>query len=59
LDEGYACDWYTSAEKFPLNNIMHYHIFLVDVMLPGENGFTFVKRLRNIAPVGVIFLTAR
>jgi len=59
LEEWYACDWYTSAEKVSFNNITKYHIFIIDVMLPGEDGYSFAKRLREAVPVGIIFLTAR
>lgn len=34
-------------------------IFILDVNLPGENGFSIAKRLREAGDVGIIMLTAR
>jgi DNA-binding response OmpR family regulator len=34
-------------------------IILLDVMLPGEDGFSILKRLRNLSQVPVIMLSAR
>ncbi|MGN0204213.1 MAG: response regulator transcription factor [Coprococcus sp.] len=35
------------------------HLILLDVMLPGMNGFSVCRRIREISDVPVIFLTAR
>lgn len=34
-------------------------IILLDVMLPGEDGFTLLERLRDVSQIPVIMLTAR
>ncbi len=58
-DAWYVCDWYTAAEDFSFDMLDTYHIFLIDVMLPGEDGFSFAEKLRERARVGIIFLTAK
>jgi DNA-binding response OmpR family regulator len=35
------------------------NIILLDVMLPGEDGFSILKRLRNLSQIPVIMLSAR
>ena len=37
----------------------HYHLILLDVMMPGMNGFTVCRRIRECCDVPVIFITAR
>lgn len=36
-----------------------YHLLLLDVMLPGMNGFTVCRKIRESSDVPVIFITAR
>lgn len=36
-----------------------FHLVLLDVMMPGMNGFTVCRRIREHSDVPVIFLTAR
>lgn len=36
-----------------------FHLLLLDVMMPGMNGFTLCRRIREESSVPVIFLTAR
>ncbi|EET61630.1 response regulator receiver domain protein [Marvinbryantia formatexigens DSM 14469] len=43
-------------EKIQTNS---YQLILLDVMLPGENGFTICRKIREISDVPVIFITAR
>lgn len=59
IDEGFLCDRYTSVEAFPTKHISRYHIFLLDINLPGTDGVTFAKELREVWPMGIIFLTAK
>ncbi len=59
LDEGWRCDRYTSVEKLSEKHFVRYHVFLVDVMLPWENGYSFVKRIRERSDVWIIMLTAK
>ena len=60
-DEGYAVDWVLDgAEALGLLESFPYNLVVLDVMLPGHDGFAITKRLRrdgNKAPV--LMLTAR
>ena len=59
LEEWYMCDWYTSVEKIDAWKQARYHVFLVDVMLPWEDGISFAARLREESKVWIIMLTAK
>ena len=37
----------------------HFHLILLDVMLPGMDGFALCRRIRRDSDVPVIFITAR
>lgn len=58
IEEWYICDRYQSVENFPSKHSSRYHIFLLDVNLPGMNGIEYGAQLREKWPVGIIFLTA-
>lgn len=51
-----AGDGETALEK---TEVCNYHLLLLDVMLPGINGFTVCRRIRESSDVPVIFITAR
>lgn len=36
-----------------------FHLVLLDVMMPGMNGFTACRKIRKVSDVPVIFITAR
>lgn len=36
-----------------------FHLVLLDVMMPGINGFTVCRKIREVSDVPVIFITAR
>jgi len=59
LDEGYNCDRYTSVEHIDVSKSSRYHIFLLDIMLPGQDGISFAQTLREHSKVGIILLTAK
>ena len=55
-------DWYTDGEqaKDALAKAGEYDIAVLDVQLPGEDGFTIGKRLRQQFPnLPILYLTAR
>ena len=59
IEAGRRCDRYSSVEKLSEKHFVRYHIFLVDVMLPGEDGYSFVERIRERSDVGIIMITAK
>lgn len=59
LEAWYGCDRYTKVADINESNSSRYHIFLLDVNLPGEDGLSFWARLREESNVWIILLTAR
>ncbi len=59
--QGYAVDWVTDgAEALGLLGGFPYDLVVLDVMLPGHDGFTVTERLRQRgSEVPVLILTAR
>lgn len=56
-EAGYNTYGVESAESIPLST--HFDIALIDVNLPGENGFSVAARLRKASPnMGIIILSA-
>ncbi|GEC80164.1 response regulator transcription factor [Flavobacterium aquatile] len=61
VKNGFTVEWVEDGRK-ALENFKNnsYSICVVDIMVPGIDGYTFVKELRKIdANIPVIFLTAR
>lgn len=61
MKNGFTVEWVEDGRK-ALENFKNnsYSICVVDIMVPGIDGYTFVKELRKIdANIPVIFLTAR
>ncbi|MGN1115328.1 MAG: response regulator transcription factor [Candidatus Ornithomonoglobus sp.] len=57
---GFCCDietWGTTGLDTALNS--DYDLFIVDVMLPGMDGFEIVRRIREKKQTPIIFLSAR
>ncbi len=57
---GFGCDietWGTTGLDTALKG--DYDLFIVDVMLPGMDGFEIVRRIREKKRIPVIFLSAR
>lgn len=49
----------TGTDGMHLAAEMQYDVILLDVMLPGEDGWTIIKSIRNRGNTPVLFLTAR
>lgn len=60
-DQGYATDWAQDGEEaYSLSQSFPYDMIVLDIMLPGLNGFEFIQKLRNEkSKVPVLMLTAR
>jgi DNA-binding response OmpR family regulator len=58
---GLQIDWYQEGEPaLGAANRVPYDLAVLDVMLPGEDGFTIGKKLRSAHPgLPIIFLTAK
>lgn len=49
----------SGADALELMEQEHFHLILLDVMMPGMNGFTTCQEIRRRSDVPVIFITAR
>lgn len=50
---------YDSTQKVPVDRLNNYDIILLDIMMPGEDGFEFCRRIRSIVDCPVLFITAK
>ncbi len=58
--EGYAPDVVANGEDaFALAKKNDYDLFILDIMLPGMDGYELCRRLRSITSAPVLFLSAR
>lgn len=56
---GYAVRWLLSGENVE-NEVQGSHVVILDIMLPGLDGFTIGQRLKKAAPsVPILLLSAR
>ena len=51
-----ATNGFEGLELFAKN---HYHLILLDIMMPGIDGFDVLERIREVSDVPVIMLTAK
>ncbi|MFT5871528.1 MAG: DNA-binding response OmpR family regulator [Clostridium sp.] len=49
----------TNPEKILTSEFVNYDLILLDVMMPGMDGFTFCQKYRDIVDCPIIFLTAK
>lgn len=57
--QGHQVTTLSSTTNLSLKHIQWADLILLDVMMPDEDGFTFLKRSRNTIDVPVIFITAK
>lgn len=58
--KGYSCWFSANAEVFWKKlHLQKADIFLVDLGLPGEDGFSLIKHLNKLGSFGLIIITAR
>jgi len=58
--KGYNCWFAASAEEFWKKlHLQKADIFLIDIGLPGEDGFSLIKHLSKLGDFGLIIITAR
>ena len=59
--EGYSVSSVDCAEALPeFDSLLKIDLAIIDINLPGENGYSLVRRLRTIQPnIGLIILSAK
>lgn len=57
--QGYRVDTALAVENVDMDKIGGYDLILLDVMLPGTDGFAFCKKIRSLTDCPIIFLTAK
>ena len=60
-ESGLETDWVGSAElaQERLDSEQNYDLVVLDVMLPGEDGLSFCRRIRKTRDLPIIMVTAR
>ncbi len=57
--DGHMVTGYTLAEQVPLEKLSHYDLIILDIMMPGTDGFSFCKKIRELVDCPILFLTAK
>lgn len=57
--EGYLVDTLDDPEKIDPERLSGYQLILLDVMMPGTDGFTVCRRIREQVDCPIIFVTAK
>ncbi|MDD3417173.1 MAG: response regulator transcription factor [Lachnospiraceae bacterium] len=55
----YIVSTYAAAELVPLDKLGRYDLIILDIMMPGMDGFTFCKKIRSLVDCPILFLTAK
>lgn len=57
--DGHMVSAFESASQIDKEKLGGYDLFLLDVMMPGTDGFTFCKQIRELVSCPILFLTAK
>lgn len=57
--DGHRVAVYLAAEEVPLEILRHFDLIILDVMMPGINGFSFCEKIRDFIDSPILFLTAK
>ena len=57
--DGHKVTWRNSAKDLRAKDFSSYDLILLDVMMPGVDGFSFCHNIRNDVDCPIIFLTAK
>lgn len=47
--DGHMVTGYVSAEQVPLDNLNRYDLIILDIMMPGLDGFSFCEKIRSMS----------
>lgn len=59
VKEGYAVTIVSDPRKAVRMNLQEYQLILLDVMMPGKDGFTLCQEIRGQVDCPILFLTAK
>lgn len=57
--EGHQIDIKHSAENIPVDYFSEFDLLLLDVMMPGIDGFSFCRKIRDFVDLPILFITAK
>lgn len=57
--DGHLVTGYQSAEHVPLDKLNRYELIILDIMMPGTDGFAFCRKIRGMVDCPILFLTAK
>lgn len=57
--EGYQTDTLDDPEKLDFRRLNDYQLILLDVMMPGTDGFSLCRRIRDQVDCPILFVTAK
>lgn len=57
--DGHMVSVYGAAEQVPLDKLKHYDLMILDIMMPGMDGFAFCEKIRPLVDCPILFLTAK
>lgn len=57
--EGYEVDAVSDPLRIKKMRLQDYKLILLDVMMPGMDGFTLCEEIRDLADCPILFLTAK
>lgn len=57
--DGHMVTGYSSAEQVPLDKLNRYDLIILDIMMPGTDGFLFCDKIRGLVDCPILFLTAK
>lgn len=57
--DGYLVSAYQSTAQAEVQKLNQYDLILLDVMMPGTDGFEFCRQVRDLVDCPILFLTAK
>ena len=57
--DGHRVSIYASAKEVALEQLKHFDLILLDIMMPEIDGFTFCEQIRSYTDCPILFLSAK